>query len=430
MKRFILDQEQHGKLFLIGMSVLIWSVILVLFNVYGYRETWELWRVPVARHVFLDFQLIPGSAESFRNGFEPTIENPSDPAGRIFNYPAFWRLFFYTGITIEDTIWIGVCMNMLFLAGVFLFPKKISIITAIGMLLVIFSPASMLLYERGNVDLIVFFLCALILVVAEHSSTFTALLIALGTFVKFFPFFGITVLLKEGKKKFWLLFAGCFTVLVGYMISTLNSVNAAWNLTMREAEKSYGANVFVTRFELVISRVFSQWLSSTQIDGLVKYGSQAAGLLLLLLITVLALKSSWRLEMTTESNLAAFRMGASVYIGTFMLGNNFDYRLAFLVLLVPQLFDWMRSSDKRVRYMAWACGAAVYISCWHFVPWHSPFFEESYDRLKALFIFDDMVNWTLMAGLAYFLIASVPDWLKDQVLGILSGRSTSVSNPT
>ena len=156
MKRFVLEKEQYGKVLLIGITVLVWSVILVLFNVYGYRETWELWRVPTAKDVFLDFQLIPGSAESFRNGFEPTVENPQDPAGRIFNYPAFWRLFFYTGITRADTVWIGICMNVLFFVGVFLFPKKISIWSAVGMLFVIFTPAAMLLYERGNVDLIVF----------------------------------------------------------------------------------------------------------------------------------------------------------------------------------------------------------------------------------------------------------------------------------
>src|SRR5690349_24414544 len=102
--RFELDREKYGKLVLIGISTLLWLLIFVLFKEIGYRETWELWKVPTAKDIFLDFQLIPGSAESFRNGFEPTLSNPFDPAQRIFNYPAFWRLFFYTGITLNDTI--------------------------------------------------------------------------------------------------------------------------------------------------------------------------------------------------------------------------------------------------------------------------------------------------------------------------------------
>jgi len=87
-------RENKGKSLLIAGIVLMWVLLGILFSSYGYAETWELWNVPVHSPAFRDFQLIPGSAESFRHGFEPTIENPYDPGQRIFNYPAFWRLFF------------------------------------------------------------------------------------------------------------------------------------------------------------------------------------------------------------------------------------------------------------------------------------------------------------------------------------------------
>ena len=86
--------EKYGKIFLITSSLVVGLVILLLFKVYGYDETWKLWRVPVQHPQFADFRLIPGSAESYREGFEPTQRNPGDPHNRIFNYPAFWRLFF------------------------------------------------------------------------------------------------------------------------------------------------------------------------------------------------------------------------------------------------------------------------------------------------------------------------------------------------
>ena len=60
--------EKYGKSFLVAVGVAIWLIILLLFKIYGYNETWKLWRVPVEPPQFSDFRLIPGSAESFRRG--------------------------------------------------------------------------------------------------------------------------------------------------------------------------------------------------------------------------------------------------------------------------------------------------------------------------------------------------------------------------
>ena len=122
--RLKLERDNYGKLILIGTSVLMWLLIMFSFRVIGYKETWHVWKVPTWKVTFLDFRLIPGSAESFANGYEPSIENPMDPTQRIFNYPAFWRLFFYTGITQADTVWISVSMILLFFIGAFSVPRK------------------------------------------------------------------------------------------------------------------------------------------------------------------------------------------------------------------------------------------------------------------------------------------------------------------
>src|SRR5512139_1752969 len=176
-----LQSKNYGKLFLIGVSFLTWVLILLLFKTTGVNLTWRFWNVPTSNVSFLDFRLIPGSAESFKKGYEPSVENPFDPGQRIFNYPAFWRLFFYTQIEEDDTVWISIIMIILFFISVFIFPEKLSIAGAAAMLLVLFSPASMLLYERANVDLIVFVICVLI-VLAESRSAYPATgLIMLGS---------------------------------------------------------------------------------------------------------------------------------------------------------------------------------------------------------------------------------------------------------
>jgi hypothetical protein len=117
--------DQYGKAFLIGGSLLMWLFIFLLFKNYGYVETWALWKVPTESPPFSDFRLIPGSAETFRIGIEPSERNPGDPHKRKFNYPTFWRLFFYTDITQADTIWISILMILLFFVGFFFFLKSL-----------------------------------------------------------------------------------------------------------------------------------------------------------------------------------------------------------------------------------------------------------------------------------------------------------------
>ena len=407
MKSFWDANEKYGKVFLIASSLMIGLLILLAFKVYGYDETWKLWRVPAQQPQFSDFRLIPGSAESFREGIEPTQRNPDDPYKRIFNYPAFWRLFFYTGITQNDTVWIVLVMLALFFASVFLFPQNITVIDTMAMLLVIFSPASMLLYERGNVDLIVFFLCAMIVLSVDYSPYITSALLIFAAIVKLYPFFGVTVLLKESKSKFISLFLSSFTMLVAYLFITSKSVTASWNLTMRGKQISYGADVLFLRY----NQYFSNLLGVSSTAPLLNFGPIALALILILVVGLFALANHDSLMSSSARNLAAFRMGASIYVGTFLLGNNWDYRLAFLILVMPQLSHWSRyTEDKRYKFTAVTALVLVFVSCWHFILW----FDPSLVNVKEyLFVIDEIANWMLVTGFSYLLAASVPDWVKE-----------------
>lgn len=408
MKSFWDANEKYGRIFLIASSLIIGLVILLAFKSYGYDETWKLWRVPVEHPQFSDFRLIPGSAESYRQGIEPTQRNPGDPHKRIFNYPAFWRLFFYTNITQADTVWIVSVMLMLFFVGVFLFPQNITILDSMGMLFVIFSPAAMLLYERGNVDLIVFFLCAMIVLSTEYSPFITFALLVLAAIVKLFPFFGVTVLLKQSKSKFIGLLLGCLGILLAYLLVTSKSVQASWSLTMRGDEISYGANVFFLRY----GQYFSSLLGVPATAPLLKYGPIILAFVLILITGIIGIARRDSLASSSAGNLAAFRMGASIYLGTFLLGNNWDYRLAFLILVMPQVLQWSKYAGKPYNSAARAVLALALISCWHFAAWYAPALA---GMQELIFVLDEIANWMLAAGFGYLLFASMPDWVKEQL---------------
>jgi len=401
-------RENKGKSLLIAGIVLMWVVIGILFVTYGYNKTWQLWNVPVEKYIFADLRLIPGSAESFRRGFEPSIENPKDPNGRIFNYPAFWRLFFYTNISMDDTVWIVVVMLILYFIGVGLFPQKITVWGAILTLLVVFSPASMLLYERGNADLFVFFICAMIVLATDYSATLTAGLIVFGAVVKMFPLFGITVLLKESKQVFWKLAIVSVLFMIAYGLLTFQSQSAAWNTTMRGNGLSYGSFVFFTRLGEYVREIIPGMLT----DGMWQVIFEMLALALILFAAIPAVRGSDSLGAPHERNLAAFRMGASIYVGTFLLGNNWDYRLAFLVFVIPQLSEWVFQNDQKWRLVAIVTLVTIMLSCWNLLIRIDLPFIPLKDSANRNFVFDEFINWLLVPGFTYLLVASLPDWMK------------------
>jgi len=407
MIRSFLNDEKWGRTVLLTATCFMWLLILILFKYYGYEQTWQLWKVPTETPPFLDFRLIPGSAESFRHGFEPTVRNPFDPAHRSFNYPFFWRLFFYTGISMDDTIWAVVTMLVLFFVSIFLFPEKITPLSAIMMLLVIFSPACMLLYERGNVDLIVFFLCVLTVISIDYSPFITVLILIFAAIVKLFPFFGVIVLIKESQTRFIWIFLGAIGILSAYVFVTLKSVEASWNLTMRGRDVSYGANLIFQHYNDFFLNLLGVPADST----LLKYGPIGLAAVLVILTGVMGVFAQGSLSAFSDRNLAAFRMGASVFIGTFLLGNNWDYRLVFLILVIPQILNWGKAANQRAQFLSIATLALVFISCWHFVVWYAPALE---DLKEVLFVFDELANWMLLAALSYWLGNSMPDWVKEQ----------------
>ena len=410
-------RDNKGKSLLIAGIVLMWAFLLISFKINGYEETWQTWGVPTEMPPFKDFRLIPGSAESFRQGFEPSIENPFDPNGRIFNYPAFWRLFFYTNIAQNDTIWIAIVMITLFFFGVMLFPQNPSVTGSIWTLLIVFSPASMLLYERGNADLIIFFICAMAIMATQYSSAWTAGLLVFGSVVKMFPLFGLSVFLKESKQRFIWLTAGSVVFMVVYSLLTFQSQSAAWNTTMRGDGLSYGTFVFVTRFNIYFQRYlpnlfsYDQWRLVFEVFAV-----------LLILIAIIPAIRGVHLPVTEDRNMAAFRMGASIYVGTFLLGNNWDYRLAFLIFIIPQLAQWFYLENKRQRYVAIGTMLAVILSCWHMVFLVDLPFIPLANEIDRFVVFDEIINWLLLMGLAYLLAASIPDWFKDDLQRVFGGK--------
>ena len=406
-----LSKIDTGKKYLIVATLFISVAILLSFKFYGYENTWHLWNIETLMPPFSDLRLIPGSAETFQRGIDPAVRNPGDPYKRIFNYPRIWYLFFYTGISQDDVIGYGIFLLFLAYLGMISFPKKLNKQGVFLMVMVVFSPAAMLLYERGNVDLIIFFICALALVFLDISAFVTAGVLLFGALLKVFPLFGLVIFLQKGWKTFW---RSAFFVIFGFLIYfslTFSSMATAWESTMRGIRLSYGANVVFARYQKMIVAFLENGNLYPEFEKVLNLLPYLLGIFIVLIVVLKSMRDNPVFSTPNEKNLAAFQMGAFIYIGTFLLGNNWDYRLIFLVFTLPQLADWLCSSKGREYFVVLSTILLIIISTWHF--WIVEWFSWIFANPDVGTLFDEAVNWLLFGILTYIGYASFPSWFKD-----------------
>ena len=88
-----------------------------------------------------------------------------------------------------------------------------------------------------------------------------------------------------------------------------------------------------------------------------------------------------------------------MYVGTYVFGSNFDYRLAFLLLCVPQLCTWVRSGGAPAPWPAAALGALL-VTLWLSSSQPPlPFGLQTW-YVNLRFPPEEVLNWLLFAWLA------------------------------
>ncbi|MCX6058200.1 MAG: hypothetical protein NTW69_08625 [Chloroflexi bacterium] len=386
---------KRGKAVLIGAVFLIWGVIILSFISNGYIKTWKLWHIPAMSPPFIDFRLIPGASETFRSGVDPAVSNPNDPLVRLFNYPKIWYGLFSLKISQDDTVWICIVLLVLFFLVLFAFPERIRVRDSLLLLFFIFSPACMLLYERGNVDLIFFILSGLIILTVNRWPIAAAVILLMAAFFKLFPFFGIIVFFSENKKNFYALFGTVAAIFLFYVLLNIQSVKASWLLTQRGTKVSYGVYVI---FE-VLGKYFRYYMlkivPEDQIQNIMMFIPHSLALFLLVCIFFVAIRQKTVFPDNSERNLVAFRLGAAIYVGTFLLGNNWDYRMSFLLFVIPQLSQWLFASYGMYRWIYLGMFVVMLASFWDTVIFDYGILGFGVKYKLNLLVFDEIMNWSM-----------------------------------
>lgn len=387
-----------------AIIILLFAVALfsLLLFAIGQKSFWGIWNVPAMTPHFADLRTITGGAESYAKGLDPMVQNPGDPWGRTMNYPRIWQSLFYLDIDQGDTTAFGIILIFLFLVGVALVLPNAAASTIMLVLAAVLSPATLLGIERGNIDLLIFFLVAFsVVLVKNHLVSFSALLAAF--FLKLYPIFGFVIFLRvsKGLAIQYSGFLALILLLYAYFYhSDLALISAG---TPRSTSLSYGVNVF--------------WMQVARFDSTMGWVARVGSYVVVLAVIFVSFKSllknnrSYLDAIHASIYLDAFRAGAGIYIGTFLLGNNWDYRLMFFILAIPQLAVWSNIDDSVVKFISRLTLASIFLSLWYLV-WNKMIGFMPYGGYLS-YLIDELANWVAFSGLIYLLFASMPSWVSD-----------------
>ena len=254
------------------------------------------------------------------------------------------------------------------------------------------SPAVMFGVERGNVDLFVYAILAVALVlfrrVRPRARVLSHALFLFAAILKLFPVFALSVLARQSKR--WQLVgvavSGLFLLDVAV---TFHDIETIHRVLPQRIPLSYGVGVLGDGVAHEIVR--AGWLASIgerSLDHVFTAVFLLAGVALAILIARLARVRSSDRTWSLQSD--AFVAGASIYLGSFALLHNFDYRLACLVFTLPELMA--RSAAGRPERRVAQLGIVLVLVT---------LFVAAQIRLG--FPWDEIFNWILFVYLAAVL---------------------------
>jgi hypothetical protein len=405
---------------LIVLAALTCYFGLVLFVSIA-TDDFDMWRYLGVLHIsgpFEDMRVITSGWECTRKGFDVLVENPCDPFRRELNYPRIWTAPSPLGLGQESTVALSIAAWILFYGAVFLLVGRLTRGEAVVYAAILLSPSVMLGVASGNNDLLVFAVLVLgIITLRARRMLLRSVsygLFLLAAVLKLYPVFAFAALMRQDRRAAAAALAVTFVPFAVYVAVTADDLRLISKATPRPTLIAYGAGVFLDGLGKRLGGTF---------EADVVHQQPGRAILFTLFIVAALAASIWlagRLRSSSGQDtvvgltreMDAFCVGAAIYLGTFVVvGYNWDYRLLFLLLTVPQLLVWVRGSGPL------ATAAALALLGVAGTMWVS--------RLPFIFPLDDLLNWLLCVYFAAALSLTLPSWLARMAGFRLLGRAPS-----
>ena len=316
-------------------------LMLASFVVFGWENTWaylDFDAEPLQPH-FIDLRTIQAAPEAMARGLDPLVENPTDPAQRKMNYPRIWAYAAQyvhlsdLGVTIAGSVfWALYIVSVLILIDSCDPRPAGRAMTAVLALM----PASWFVLHNGNNDLLILFLVVVCcrLFATRMGTALSAL--AFAVVLKIYPIVLFPLFLYRTYRKTANIAVVCaFALSAVYILFQVADLNLIRTGNNASAQHSYGFGSLWMLPAILPSHQAVMWpmnATSERIFFLI-FALAGAGI---------AARGFFSLRALDDKNCEPllerfFITGAALYTGTFILSNNWDYRLVLLVLCGPYL---------------------------------------------------------------------------------------------
>jgi len=378
--RAVLAKRCAGSIVAAGIVAVALVLVAAGFaHHFDWVRSWRVIGFPGALPPFYDLHVVTdNAARCAGTAAYPYLDAACNPWGEGYNYPPVWLLLGRLGIDGGSTPFFTPFFTP-FLAMLFELPALVlfavllrghALGSGLMALALILSPSVVLGFERGNIDIAEWVVvCGAALVFSERSAVRAAaslVLLCFGVVIKFLAVFCCALFVRLRPKS--MIVAVLLAVFsLAYLYSLADVLPVIRKTTPISPYVSYGYPILFDRLEFF----YGPWLG-LDLSGLTRSWIPIATVAIVMIAALAAAVMIWRRDsafgrFSEGSGGVAFLFGSAIFCGSFLLlDTNYTYRLMFLLLCLPQLFDWIedRSDGKSSRRAAYLLYLCCLVSMW------------------------------------------------------------------
>jgi hypothetical protein len=392
-----LGPDLDGRVVVLGTIAVYLSAVAAARSLWGI-DLWPFLGVPSGPSLFFDARNLTAAWECQRLGYDPLYENPCDPWDRPLMYLRPWLTLGALGLDQSDTFAVAAVLITAMFGSFVALVGRVPGGTGLTLALAACSPAVMLSVERGNMDVALFSLVAIAMLLWRTwpgvARVASPILVLFGAVAKIYPFFALPAFLAARSR------IAAHTALV---CTALFGMYIAWNLSdvAHVAEIAIQGQLFSYGARILPAHLYHQ-VGADHWPGPAAVKQLVAAVPIGFITAAVAIYAHRRLSPPADdttiatASMMALHAGALIYLGTFAVANNFDYRLVFLMLTLPQLAAWACVPTHRLSALAGVTLVAILVLLW------------VGSLSEWLDLWDELASWAVGGLLVAVLAATIP----------------------
>jgi hypothetical protein len=328
---------------------------------------------------FFDTHFLLAQLQCWRRGVNVYVVNPCDAIGRLHDYSPLWLRFSFIPTGAAWLVPLGLTLDTVFLAALFLLPPLPPRRPAERVLLTfgIVSTASIFAMERGNTDLLIFAMCVLaarLLVGAMPKRMAGYGVIMVAAALKFYPIVMLVIALRERGRTFLAVVAAS---IVGVLLFAFwfgaETGRALGNTGVSYFGGMWGAAGLPFGAAFLVQRALPGMVARHPVldEALTHWGPPSAFAAAVVVAVALAARLATRHDFARGFAVlpplaSTFLVtGTALTVGCFLAHQNIDYRAVVLLLALPGLLALACVMPPgSCRTLVWASAVAAVMLAW------------------------------------------------------------------